>query len=228
MPVRFLSDAELARLSGWPDEIADEDLVTYFALTGDDLGWPTRCRSPTAERAKVEIDRGRLLDEVLDILADPLVSDADAGRLIRARVGMPRLQAARRPTRSPRGFALPVSRPSFHLAQHTRDGCTVLELAGDLDQRSAPELTVAVHALIAASPALRLVLDLTALTSWDSSGVAALITARQRISGNPAAAMILAGVSDQFKQRLRAIGRTSQFTLADTTGQALRQIMPPE
>jgi hypothetical protein len=24
MPVRFLSDAELARLSGWPDEIADE------------------------------------------------------------------------------------------------------------------------------------------------------------------------------------------------------------
>ena len=38
MPVRFLSDAELARLSGWPDEIADEDPVTYFALTGDDLG----------------------------------------------------------------------------------------------------------------------------------------------------------------------------------------------
>ncbi len=125
-------------------------------------------------------------------------------------------------------FALPASRPSFHLAQHTRDSCTVLELAGDLDQRSAPELTVAVHALIATTPALRLVLDLTALTSWDSSGVAALITAQQRISGNPAAAMILAGVSDQFKQRLRAIGRTSQFTLADTTGQALRQIMPPE
>jgi hypothetical protein len=24
MPVRFLSDAELARMSGWPDEIADE------------------------------------------------------------------------------------------------------------------------------------------------------------------------------------------------------------
>jgi hypothetical protein len=26
MPVRFLSDAELARLSSWPDEIAAEDL----------------------------------------------------------------------------------------------------------------------------------------------------------------------------------------------------------
>jgi len=36
MPVRFLSDAELARLSSWPDEIADDDLVIYFTLTGDD------------------------------------------------------------------------------------------------------------------------------------------------------------------------------------------------
>jgi hypothetical protein len=39
MPVRFLSDAELARLSSWPDEIADDDLVTFFTLTSDDLGW---------------------------------------------------------------------------------------------------------------------------------------------------------------------------------------------
>jgi hypothetical protein len=39
MPVRFLSDAELARLSGWPGEIADDDLVTFFTLTGDDLAW---------------------------------------------------------------------------------------------------------------------------------------------------------------------------------------------
>ncbi len=39
MPVRFLSDAELARLSSWPDEIADDDLITYFMLTGDDVEW---------------------------------------------------------------------------------------------------------------------------------------------------------------------------------------------
>jgi len=39
MPVRFLSDAELARLSGWPSEIADDDLITFFTLTDDDLGW---------------------------------------------------------------------------------------------------------------------------------------------------------------------------------------------
>jgi hypothetical protein len=39
MPVRFLSEAELARLSSWPDEIAGDDLVTYFTLTNDDLDW---------------------------------------------------------------------------------------------------------------------------------------------------------------------------------------------
>ena len=39
MPVRFLSDPELARLSSWPDEIAEEDVVTYFTLTADDESW---------------------------------------------------------------------------------------------------------------------------------------------------------------------------------------------
>jgi hypothetical protein len=33
MSVRYLSDPELARLSGWP-EIADDDAVTYFTLSG--------------------------------------------------------------------------------------------------------------------------------------------------------------------------------------------------
>jgi hypothetical protein len=39
MPVRYLSDVELARLSPWLGEIAEEDAVTFFTLAGDDLGW---------------------------------------------------------------------------------------------------------------------------------------------------------------------------------------------
>jgi hypothetical protein len=39
MPVRYLSDPELARLSSWPDEIAVEDAVTYFTVSADDLSW---------------------------------------------------------------------------------------------------------------------------------------------------------------------------------------------
>ena len=40
---------------------------------------PRRASQRVVERTRVEVDRGRLLDEVLDILDDPLVSDADAG-----------------------------------------------------------------------------------------------------------------------------------------------------
>lgn len=36
MPVRFLSDAERARLSSFPDEIAPDDLNTYFTLSTAD------------------------------------------------------------------------------------------------------------------------------------------------------------------------------------------------
>jgi len=39
MPVRYLSDPELARLSSWPDEIDVADAVTYFTPSGDDLSW---------------------------------------------------------------------------------------------------------------------------------------------------------------------------------------------
>jgi hypothetical protein len=39
MPVRYLSELELARLSSWPGKIADEDTVTYFTLSADDLLW---------------------------------------------------------------------------------------------------------------------------------------------------------------------------------------------
>ena len=39
MPVRYLSDPELARLSSWPDEIAVKDAVTYFTLSADELSW---------------------------------------------------------------------------------------------------------------------------------------------------------------------------------------------
>ncbi len=39
MPVRYLSDSQLARLSSRPDDIPDEDAVTHFTLSADDLGW---------------------------------------------------------------------------------------------------------------------------------------------------------------------------------------------
>jgi hypothetical protein len=50
MPTRFLSDAELARLSGFPTEIDDDDLVTFFRLEGEDLAWLGREHRGPANR----------------------------------------------------------------------------------------------------------------------------------------------------------------------------------
>src|ERR1700737_1904954 len=95
----------LATLAETYVEVLDE-LVQLLdqALAGADSRARHELNRRLIERARVEVDRGRLLDEVLDILADPAVSDADAGRLVRVRIGMPRLQAADRPTaeRQPR------------------------------------------------------------------------------------------------------------------------------
>jgi hypothetical protein len=86
-------------------EVLDE-LVQLFdqALAGADSRARHELSQRLVDRAKAEVDRGRLLDEILDVLADPAVSDGEAGRVIRRRVGMPRLIAARRPVedREPR------------------------------------------------------------------------------------------------------------------------------
>lgn len=96
----------LATLAETYVEVLDE-LVQLLdqALAGADCRSRHELTQRVGERAKVEIDRGRLLAEALDILADPAGPDADAGRLARRRIGMPRPQAARRPVaeREPRG-----------------------------------------------------------------------------------------------------------------------------
>jgi anti-anti-sigma factor len=57
-----------------------------------------------------------------------------------------------------------------------------LVLTGQLDLRSAGQLTGAVADVIATTAAPWLVLDLAGLTSWDSFGLAALLTAQQRVN----------------------------------------------
>jgi anti-anti-sigma factor len=111
-------------------------------------------------------------------------------------------------------FALGPPGPPFRLARHERDDCTVLAVTGPLDLASAGQLTEAINALIRDSEP-KLVLDLAALTGWDSAGLAALITAQQRISATPNARMILAGLPDHLEKRLRHAESADRFTLAE-------------
>jgi anti-anti-sigma factor len=101
----------------------------------------------------------------------------------------------------------------FRLAQRFENGCVIVTVAGQLDLGSAGRFAGAVGDLIRATPGLRLVLDLAGLTLWDSSGLAALITAQRWIDGDPAARMVVAGLPGHLVQRLRDAGHAGRFTL---------------
>jgi anti-sigma regulatory factor (Ser/Thr protein kinase)/anti-anti-sigma regulatory factor len=130
-------------------------------------------------------------------------------------------------------FALDVPGPPFRLDQRHLDGCTLLAVTGPLDLGSAAQLTAAIGALLAPAPAdppvsgLRLVLDLSGLSGWDSVGLAALVTAQQRINAAPPARMILAGLPAHLAKHLREASLADRFTLADTPATAVRTLTPP-
>jgi anti-anti-sigma factor len=130
-------------------------------------------------------------------------------------------------------FALDPPGPPFRLDQRHLDGCTILAVTGPLDLGSAAQLTTAISALLGQAPAdppgsgLRLVLDLSGLSGWDSSGLAALITAQQRISAAPPARLVLAGLPAHLAKHLGEAGLADCFTLADTTSAAVTTLTPP-
>ncbi len=139
----------LATLAETYVEVLDE-LVQLLdqALAGADSRARYELSQRVVERAKVEIDRGRLLDEVLDILADPAVSDTDAGWLVRACIGMSRLRAARRPVaeREPRDhghFDLLAARYKY-LRTFTPAVIANLPLTGNT---SGPDVAALLHAV---------------------------------------------------------------------------------
>jgi anti-anti-sigma factor len=120
-------------------------------------------------------------------------------------------------------FALgpPGRLPPFRLARQVRDGCTVLAVTGRLDLGSAGQLGGMVGELAQAVRALRLVLDLSGLSGWDSVGLAGLITAQERIDAHPGARMVVTGLPGQLRRRLRGAGLDGGFTWASTPAEAL-------
>lgn len=105
-----------------------------------------------------------------------------------------------------------------------QDGCVILTVTGQLDLGSSERFTGAVGGLVRATAALRLILDLSGLTQWDSSGLAALITAQRQIDAGPAARMVLAGLPARLARQLHDTGHAGRFTAADTNADALRII----
>jgi anti-anti-sigma factor len=114
--------------------------------------------------------------------------------------------------------------PPFRLAHRFEDGYAIMTVTGELDLGSAGQFSGAVGNLIRATPGLRLILDLSGLTIWDSSGLAALISAQRWIDADPAARMVLVGLPRHLVRRLRDAGHAARFSLAASTAQAGRMV----
>ena len=97
------------------------------------------------------------------------------------------------------------------IAVERQDGCTRLDVAGELDLATAPALHEAVAGLLAEGEALTLVLDLTGMTFLDSSGLGALLQARAEVLA-AGGRLTLAGVRPGPRRVIAIAG------LADTFG----------
>lgn len=95
----------------------------------------------------------------------------------------------------------------------TRDAATgpVLEITGDLDHATASELREAVDALPLAAGQI-LVVDLAALDFCDSSGISALLAARN-LATERSAGIALAAVPANTTRILRIVGLDRVFTI---------------
>jgi len=117
--------------------------------------------------------------------------------------------------------------PLFRLGRQSLNGCTVVAITGPLDARSAEQLVDAVDEACAASPPSPLVLDLRGLASWDTSTVAALLTAQQHVDAHTAVRMMLAGLPGPYLHRLHESGLAERFAIADTLDDAICKITSP-
>ncbi|MGW1773451.1 STAS domain-containing protein [Streptomyces sp. NPDC002104] len=95
---------------------------------------------------------------------------------------------------------------------------TVIELAGDLDHHTAPEVRAALPAL-ELHPGQQLTVDLGGLTFCDSSGITAIIAARNHALAAEAT-IALAAVPDRVSRIFRMVGLDQVFASHPTVDAA--------
>ncbi|MER6200446.1 STAS domain-containing protein [Streptomyces sp. NPDC001586] len=98
-----------------------------------------------------------------------------------------------------------------HLTLHTRTTTAgpVIELAGELDHHTAPDVRDALPQLDL-RPGQQLVIDLAAITFCDSSGITVLIAARNHALAADAA-IALAAVPERVARIFRIVGLEQVF-----------------
>jgi anti-sigma B factor antagonist len=110
----------------------------------------------------------------------------------------------------------------FRFEKGAREGCTLLALEGSLDASTAQTLKPEVLAIEQAKQ-LKVVVDLSALTLIDSTGVGTLISLFKRLralEGN----VFFAGLSGQPKEIFRLLRLDRSLDLFSTVNEAFERI----
>jgi anti-anti-sigma factor len=108
--------------------------------------------------------------------------------------------------------SLSVSQHQFH-AETVREGATVrLELSGELDLATEPQLTAVLRQV--EEDAQRLVLDLSGLSFIDSTGLRTILLAWRRSRDDGFELSVIAG-SAQVRRTLRLTGLDEVLPVAD-------------
>ena len=91
------------------------------------------------------------------------------------------------------------------------DGVTTIALSGDVDMVVADRLLGALSEVIDDAATTRLVVDMSRVRFWDSSGVGALVTAYRRASAR-GITLVIGDMSEQVRQILRLTGLLDLLT----------------
>ena len=108
------------------------------------------------------------------------------------------------------------------LDRSERNGITILAIRGQLVAENSASLKAEVVALEAAR-ALKILVDLRALTHLDSSGVGALMALFKRLGGDRGR-VYFAGAKDQPAYILKVVGFAKTMALCETVEDALRRL----
>ncbi len=106
------------------------------------------------------------------------------------------------------------------VAQSSVAGSTILRPAGDIDMSCAPAIRKAVAGVMRERPG-RLIMDLSAVSYMDSSGIATLVEALQQSMRNKMK-FVLVGVTPQVRSAFEITKLVSMFTMVATIDDATK------
>ena len=95
----------------------------------------------------------------------------------------------------------------------TIEEITVVEITGDIDGKTAPQVQEEISPLI--QPGCKIILDMTNVDYMSSAGLRLMLTTYRQVSSNNGQVLLI-GVSEEIQETMSATGFLRFFTVHDT------------